>query len=396
MKKYWLIVNKDTFIWTKGKQGLIYNSEAKICKNFQCSELLGEFIEELQVMENLYRILLSDEQLSKEPFRTFIEQLITSNSAVLIENEKGKNIPVSLVPILKIQNDAYRYKYAQKKYKDESLLSNCIRLVIHLNESQYGNNIYAKQTIYPLKNTGNEICIRELKEFIHSAGTPHYLSEIILVGNVWKHDGYQEILDYFAKYSLPTFIYCNEKDYIENQQNISHEDKMFYYIIKDEYETFEPIADVNYQMIVTSEEEYDKVLGYIYKYPDTAFNVIPIYNGRNKMFFEKFVYISKEDIISMKLSKREVFSHQSINTNHYGTLTITPDGNIYGNLNGKKLGTIKDSLYIVTFREMTEGNSWLRIRDQKPCCDCIYQWLCPSPSNYEWVIGKPNLCHVKP
>lgn len=28
-------------------------------------------------------------------------------------------------------------------------------------------------------------------------------------------------------------------------------------------------------------------------------------------------------------------------------------------------------------------------------CDCIYQWLCPSPSNYELVIGQPNLCHIK-
>lgn len=35
-------------------------------------------------------------------------------------------------------------------------------------------------------------------------------------------------------------------------------------------------------------------------------------------------------------------------------------------------------------------------RVQNPCNACIYQWLCPSPSNYELAIGKPNLCHVKP
>jgi hypothetical protein len=47
------------------------------------------------------------------------------------------------------------------------------------------------------------------------------------------------------------------------------------------------------------------------------------------------------------------------------------------------------------FKEMSEGQSWLRIRNQVPCNDCIYQWLCSSPSDYELDIGKPNLCHVK-
>ncbi|MBR5613144.1 MAG: hypothetical protein IKW43_08430, partial [Bacteroidaceae bacterium] len=104
----------------------------------------------------------------------------------------------------------------------------------------------------------------------------------------------------------------------------------------------------------------------------------------------------EEDICNLHLSKREVFAHQAINTNAFGTLHIDVEGNVYGDLNGKCLGVMEDGLYMLVYREMTEGNSWLRIRDQKPCCDCIYQWLCPSPSNYESVIGKPNLCHVKP
>lgn len=47
------------------------------------------------------------------------------------------------------------------------------------------------------------------------------------------------------------------------------------------------------------------------------------------------------------------------------------------------------------YREMIEGHSWLRIRNQEPCCSCIYQWFCPSPSNYELAIGRSNLCHIK-
>ena len=395
MKKYWLTINKDTFIWTKGKQGLIYNSMTNMSERFQHSDLLDKLITELHVMENLYRILLSEEEMSQEPIRAFIEKVMAIHSGSLTENGIGKDIPVSLVPTLKIQDNVHRYKYAEKKYKDESVLSNCMRLVIHLNGSQYGNNAHAKQTIYPMKSSSQTgICLEELKKFAHSAGTPYYLSEIILVGCVWKHEEYQKILDFFAAFSLPMFVYCTEKDYQENQSFIPNEEKVHYYIIKDEYETFQPVTDANYLLIVTSESDYEKASELTESYPDTAFRIVPIYNGKNKAFFEEYIYLTEEDVLATKLSKREIFAHQSLNTNHYGTLTITPDGNIYSNLNDNSLGTIKDSLYAVTFRELTEGNSWLRIRDQKPCCDCIYQWLCPSPSNYEDVIGKPNLCHV--
>jgi pseudo-rSAM protein len=53
-----------------------------------------------------------------------------------------------------------------------------------------------------------------------------------------------------------------------------------------------------------------------------------------------------------------------------------------------------DDIRNLIYRELMEGKSWLRIRNQAPCTECLYQWLCPSPSNYEIVTGKPNLCHI--
>jgi pseudo-rSAM protein len=77
------------------------------------------------------------------------------------------------------------------------------------------------------------------------------------------------------------------------------------------------------------------------------------------------------------------------------TIQMVADGKVYENVNMESLGTIYDTPYSLIYREFTEGKSWLNIRDQKPCTDCIYQWLCPSPSNYEILIGKSNLCHVE-
>ena len=95
------------------------------------------------------------------------------------------------------------------------------------------------------------------------------------------------------------------------------------------------------------------------------------------------------------MSKREIFAHQALNTNYFGKLTISSDGNVYSNINGKPLGTINDDVKQLILHEMENGSYWLKIRDMEPCCNCVYQWLCPSPSDYELQIGKPNLCHVK-
>lgn len=73
-----------------------------------------------------------------------------------------------------------------------------------------------------------------------------------------------------------------------------------------------------------------------------------------------------------------------------------PNGDVYANLNHPTLGNINmHSIHEIVDKEIKEGLSWFRIRNQAPCNECIYQWLCPSPSNYEISIGKPNLCHVK-
>lgn len=116
----------------------------------------------------------------------------------------------------------------------------------------------------------------------------------------------------------------------------------------------------------------------------------------NYAFFNHHVFLNESDLNEIKLSKAEIFAHQALNTNDFGKLTIMPDGKVYANPHFPVLGTIEDDIRELVYKELVNGTSWRRIRDMKPCCDCVYQWLCPSPSDYELAIGKPNLCHIKP
>lgn len=153
---------------------------------------------------------------------------------------------------------------------------------------------------------------------------------------------------------------------------------------------------VNWLFLITSEDEYTGASDLIENYSLRNAVIKPVYDN-NLSFFENHIYLTSEDLLELNPSKKEIFIHQSINVSDFGQLNIIPNGTVYSNLSNKKIGNVnKESLNSMIADEICTGHSWLRIRDQKPCCDCIYQWLCPSPSNYELAIGKPNLCHVKP
>ena len=71
-----------------------------------------------------------------------------------------------------------------------------------------------------------------------------------------------------------------------------------------------------------------------------------------------------------------------------------PNGIIVANNNHKPIGSVKDSINDIIVNEIKNGESWFLLRDQQPCNECLYQRLCPSLSNYEIILNKPNLCNI--
>ena len=148
-----------------------------------------------------------------------------------------------------------------------------------------------------------------------------------------------------------------------------------------------------YIFYISSEEEYERAELISVKYSLEQYEIRPLFDGHNIGFFERNVFLTEEDIKTQNLSRREVFAHQTINTNYFGRLTVTSDGNIYANINMKPLGKVGDNLADLIEKEFTEGESWFRTRDVlDKCCKCLYRYLCPSPSDYELKIGQSNLC----
>ena len=111
-------------------------------------------------------------------------------------------------------------------------------------------------------------------------------------------------------------------------------------------------------------------------------------------FIQENIYINESDFETLTLEKRKIFINQTINVFDFGKLYIDQSGNVYANPLMKALGTIDDNIKALIYKELENGKSWRRIRNSFPCNNCIYQWLCPSPSDLELLIGKNNLCNV--
>ncbi len=130
---------------------------------------------------------------------------------------------------------------------------------------------------------------------------------------------------------------------------------------------------------------------------DDAFvTVIPIYDGSNIGFFEQFVYINEKDLQDKKMSLEDILINKKMNVNNYGIINVFPDGTVKTNFNNRSLGNLSEGLENLLWREMKRKDGWMKTRTEKPCSECVYQYLCPPPSNYEIAIGKPNLCTIKP
>jgi pseudo-rSAM protein len=148
--------------------------------------------------------------------------------------------------------------------------------------------------------------------------------------------------------------------------------------------------------VVSSDEDYRQAEQIVEQYPIEQYQIKPVYTGGNIAFFEENVFLVREDILSTSMSIKDFFFKQNMNTNDFGKINILTNGDVYANLNHPTLGNIStQSIDEIVYKELEEGKSWLRVRDQAPCNNCLYQWLCPSPSDYEVAIDRSNLCHVK-
>jgi pseudo-rSAM protein len=226
-----------------------------------------------------------------------------------------------------------------------------------------------------------------------------------VIGNFGKFKQCNNLLSFWDKHLSTINILCSYKDitYLQPafKNNFSCKVSVDSPIdIKQWNKSMQALLrqDLSLEFVfnVTSSGDCQQVEQLIEQYQIEKYSLKPKYTGENIVFFRENVFLAKEDILSTSMSIKDFFSKQSINMHDFGKINIMPNGDAYANVKHPALGNIYvHSIHEIVQKELDEGRSWLRIRNQAPCNTCIYQWLCPSPSDYEIAIGRPNLCHVE-
>ena len=148
--------------------------------------------------------------------------------------------------------------------------------------------------------------------------------------------------------------------------------------------------------VIENEENIQSVKEFISKNGIVSYNIHPFYTGDNEAFFKENVYMSESELVNIKLSMREIFRNQKLNANYFGVLCIMPDGSIKTKIDRQTLGYVgENELVDIIYKELITNSAWRNIRDGEPCSKCLFQYLCPPPSDYETIIGKNNLCYLR-
>lgn len=325
-------------------------------------------------------ILLTSEQYQQKDINNLINELRNKYMADLIDVDLSKGKPIQILPLFNLYN-------IQELFKKHNF-SSSKNILEYLSEV----SIYVD----------HKSNITDLISFLKSLPIVSFIN---IIGNLDFIVNQIELLSFLRQLPSSKNIICSYANISSLRSNLNNN---FSYQLSVNFPV--DVQQLNYSnqirlnqalsfeyiFEVSSLDDYQEAENFVEQYQIEKYQLKPKYNKKNINFFKTNIFLTKEDILSIPMSINDFFANKSINIYDFGKISITSNGNIYANIYHPSLGNIQThSIYEIISKEIQEGKSWFRIRNQDPCSSCIYQWHCPSPSNFEIMIGQPNLCHVK-
>ena len=372
---YWFMIEPYMHINIANGYMLLYNTldkETIISNNEKVINLLEELLQD----ENCGVTILKNEQYRQNDIHSFITNLREKYMGDIIDISLSKGKPIQILPhnFCNKRNEKYNF------IKNANLLHFLNEIIIHLDHI-----LDQDKLIDYLQSMPDNIT------YSISGDLKHIAKFDKLVDFLNQYNSSKKIICNYINFAIPASVCKNIFLYkihihfpIDRKQLIITTQSL-----KDQNNLFELIFDI------ASLDDYLKAWEIIEEYQIDKYQFNPIYTGYNIDFFKENVFLKKSDILSTSMSIKDFFIKQMINNNDFGKINIMPNGDVHSNINYPALGNIcTHSIFELIQKEIEEGKSWLRVRNQEPCNACIYQWLCPSPSDYEIMIGQTNLCHV--
>lgn len=404
---YWLCLKPEVYYVRKQDRFLLYNTETGACKQ-SCDRAAAVVLENLYSRDNPGSVLVTDYSTNRKLVPVFIQECVSDG---LIDSEPfvdKKKRPVRLAPILNLQRDIDKMKLEPGRSLGEDVLSYLSDVTLIINSDCTCNCPRCKNYCHQFVHCGKllpstEMQIDTLRLFFNQTMCIPLRKLLVTGGNIMTYSRWEELVHYFTANGIcPTFgIYYRN---ITDEDIGKLQDFPLLVFVDAPFDMAKIInvaeklqtTNVCYQFSVASTEEYDGIMQLVEKCNIKNSTVVPYYTGDNRTFFEEQVFVQESDILSDSIKQQLIFARQKMNTNFFGKMLMFPNGDVKSNINGNVLGNIhQQQLVKMVEKELSSTNFWRRTRTDSPCSDCLFQFLCSSPSNYEFVMRKKNLCHVE-
>lgn len=411
---YWLYLEPYVFISIKAENVLLYNTLNGKKLEYSNNALVSSIVKRLNSAKNSYVIKLSENDIDNCEINDFIKKIKKYYIGDILKSTI-RNKPFQLKPILNFQKNVKTIKKNPDLSVGSNQMQNLHELTIFINNEcklNCSNCIDSfKQFSFCSKNlkTSSELNAKQIEKVIGDIKGSSIQKISITGGNILDYleleelncvlDEYSSILEFNIHYqniynNIDKIKYFNQKSLLNILIDFPFNSK----VLKSVNELIQ-IKGLNakFSFVINSENDFSEIEKNIQELNIENYVILPYFNKTNMSFFRNNVFIKKRNIFEAKPSQNEIFSRHEVNPISFGKLYITNDGTIYSNLNNSSLGNIHDiSIYEAVYKEMYNGKSWRKLRiNVRPCNNCTYNQLCPPISNYEYVIGKYNLCNVR-
>lgn len=384
------ILYSDTFLWIKRENGLLYNCKSGKQYFFILTPDIKSICNHFLNVNNLYCYPFNYTSTPVPVLNFFTEIEHLGLGRYLKPSERIVVIP----PLLKIEQSVERMK-AQNRVESIQVSDYLKSITIYIGGQGEKNNLY-QQTLYPF-DSESRLSNAQIISFVHQAIMLSNVEINIVITDL--HDlklpsllkelaGYSERIKIILSYSNDRISML--KQLIEERYSVvllcrwdSHFEKAT---------SLRRTEAIHWHFLVRDEEGMSAALSFCENMNSDMYEIIPIADN-NLGFFRSNVFLNSDELKTIHVSKSQIYIHQTLNVNSFGKIVIMPDGAVFSNVLQPSIGTINDSLYELILKELLENHSWRVVRHSRHCDNCIYQWLCPSPTNYEVLLGHNRVCN---
>jgi len=414
-KSSWFYLDPYVHIAIKQGHALVYNTLTGQALE-EDSPVIVDLIKKLNTKKHLLVVELGEEELNNPEIAAFVGRVRSHFSGDLIDKSYSGGKPLLMRPQVKVQKDVEELKKGGEGYVGEEIMNYLTEISLYIDNSCTGEcsscaGGYRQFLSCTRGHTPEELEIEDIKRFLNEAQGSSLFKVTILGGDIFAYSKFTELVGYLNKYSKPKTFHSHYLHLEGREEEIGQIDRAFtsFSIQVDVPVKEDRLAgvaamlarlglsqDAHYLFVIQKEEEIDEVEAVASRLKLAQFTFKPFYNGNNLAFFKDNIFVNKAELLLLKPSLKQIFSRMKLNPLSFGKITVLSNRGIYANVNAKKIGVLgRDSLYDVVLREMFTGGSWRRSRERvSPCKSCVYCYLCPPLTGYEYSLKRNNLCNL--